>query len=107
MAKRMDEIVKYLKASPYRRVVLNSMGTSIISPEKIRTATNLQVRTIVHVLKSLETKGIVKSMGKTGKRDLYVVTALGKAALQIKNQWGLYKWKGTSKQKTVSRRVSR
>ena len=103
MAKKMDEIVKYVKASPYRRVVLNRMGTSITSPEKIRATTNLQVRTIEHVLKSLKEKGIVKSMGKAGKRDLYTVTARGKAALVIKNQWGLYKWKGTSKQKRVSR----
>jgi len=107
MAKKMDEIIKYLKASPYRRVVLNRMGSSITSAEKLRAKTDLQIRTIEHVFKSLREKKLIKPMGKSGKRTLYTTTALGKAALKIKNQWGLYRWKGTNRQRRISRRVTK
>jgi len=107
MVKKMDEIVKYLRASPYRRSVLNAMGSSITSAEKIKAKTSMQVSTINHVLRSLNTKGLVKSRGMAGKRSLYETTALGKAALQMKNQWGIIKWKGTNKQRRISRRVTK
>lgn len=106
MAKRMDEIVKYLKASSYRRAVLNAMGSSIMSPEKIASKTNLRVASVKPVLKALKGKGLVKSMGKTGKQELYETTALGRTALQMRSQWGYLKWKGTSKQRRFSRPVT-
>lgn len=107
MAKRMDEIIRYLKASSYRRIVLNAMGPSIMSPEKIASKTNLRVASIKPVLKALKGKGLVKRIGKTGKQELYGTTILGKAALKIRNQWGYLRWKGTSKQKRISRTVTK
>ena len=107
MAKKMDEIVKYLKASPYRRTVLDAVGTDVISPQKIRAKTNLDLSTIIYVVRSLKSKGLIKHLGKTGKQELYETTELGKAALQMKNQRGSYKWKGTSQQRRISRRVTK
>ncbi len=106
MAKRMDEIIKYLKTSSYRGAVLNAMGSSVMSPEKIASATNLRVAAVKPALKSLAQKGLVKHIGKTGKQELYEITALGSAALQMRSQWGYLKWKGTSKQRRVSRPVT-
>ena len=106
MAKRMDEIIKYLKASSYRRAVLNSMGSSIMSPEKIASRTNLRVASVRPVLKALKGKGLIKRIGKTGKQELYETTSLGRTALRMRNQWGYLKWKGTSKQKRFSRPVT-
>ena len=106
MAKRMDDVIKYLKASSYRKTVLNAMGGSITSPEKIASATNLKVASVKPILKALQRKGLVKRVGKTGKQELYEATAMGKRALEIKNQWGRLQWKGTSKQRRLSRPVS-
>ena len=106
MAKRMDDVIKYLKASSYRKAVLSAMGRSITSPEKIASATNLRVASVKPILKALQRKGIVKRVGKTGKQELYAATAMGKRALEIRDQWGYLKWKGTNKQKRLSRPVS-
>ncbi len=106
MAKRMDEIIKYLRTSSYRRAVLNAMGPSITSPEKIASRTNLRVASVKPILKALQGKGLVKRIGKTGKQELYEPTALGKAAFEMRDQWGSLGWKGTSKQRRISRPVT-
>jgi predicted transcriptional regulator len=106
MAKRMDDIIKYLRASGYRRAVLNAMGPSITSPEKIASRTDLRVANIKPVLKSLMKKGLIRYVGKTGKQELYEATSLGKAAIEMRNQWGHLYWKGTSKQRRISRPVT-
>ncbi len=107
MAERMDEIIKYLRASAYRRVVMNAMGTGVISPEKIASKTNLRAAAVKPVLKALKGKGLIKYLGKSGKQELYETTALGKAAIEIRDQWGHLRWKGSSDQRRISRLVTK
>lgn len=107
MTKRMDEILKYLRRSRYRRMVFNAMGSRITSPQKIVSKTDLDLKTVEHVINSLKEEKLVKKVAKAGKQQLYEPTALGKAALKIRNQWGHLDWKGTNRQRRISRKVTR
>ncbi len=106
MPRRMDDVVEYLKKSRRRIAVLEALGRSITTSNKIAAKTHLQLRTVQAVLYDLMRKGLVKKpVSKTRRPMIYEATDVGKAALRMKDAAGTIRWKGSSKQKRIAKRV--
>lgn len=104
---RMDGVVAYVRKSKNRLDVLKALGRSITTSNKIAARTHLQVGTVRAVLNDLMRKGLVKKpVNKTTRPMIYEVTKLGGAVLRMKDTSGQIRWKGSSKQKRLARRVS-
>jgi predicted transcriptional regulator len=102
----MDDIVGYLKKSRRRIQVLKALGRSITTSNKVAAQTKLQVRTVRPIIYDLVKKGLVKkAVDKPRRPMIYQTTSLGEAALRMTDAFGNIRWKGTSRQKSIARRV--
>ena len=106
MPKRMDDIVGYVRKSRNRLDVLEALGSTITTSNKIAARTRLHVATVEAVLCDLKRKGLVKeAAAKTRNPRIYELTELGNAVVRMKDASGQIRWKGTSDQRTIARRV--
>ncbi len=107
MPKRIDKIVEYVRKSRNRLDVLEALGSTITTSNKIAARTRLQVGTVRSVLCDLKRKGLVKEAAtKTRSPRIYELTELGNAVVRMKDASGQIRWKGSSKQRRIARRVS-
>ena len=108
MSRRMDEVVDYVRKSRNRLDVLKALGRGMASTNKVAARTKLQVRSVRSTLYDLKKKGLVEeAAGKARRPLIYKTTGLGKAVLKMKNARGTIRWKGSSRQKRIARRVKR
>jgi ribosomal protein S25 len=107
MPKRMDDVVAYVRKSRNRLDVLKALGRTITTSNKIAARTRLQVGTVRSVLYDLKRKGLVKEAAIKARRPMiYDLTELGSAVVRMKDASGQIRWKGSSKQRRIARRVS-
>ena len=103
---RMHEIVEFVKKSRNRLDVLKTLGNGMLSTNNIASKTHLNVRTVRAVINDLRKKKLVrKATRKKTRPMIYEMTSLGTAVLKMKDASGRMKWKGTSRQKSISRTV--
>ena len=106
MSKRMDDLVGYVCKSRNRLDVLNTLGRTITTSNKIAAQTRLQVGTVRSVLCDLKRKGLVKeAAAKTRNPKIYELTELGNAVVRMRDASGQIRWKGSSKQKRIARSI--
>ncbi len=103
---RMDEIVEFVKRSKIRSRVLEALGKSILTANKVASRTDINVKTVRSAILDLRGKGLVKKATRGKQRPMiYETTKLGSSVLLMRDSRGRMMWKGTNKQKRISRRV--
>jgi predicted transcriptional regulator len=107
MSKKIDELVEYVRRSRNRLEVLKVLGRSISTTNKVAARASLQVGTVRSTIYGLVRKGLVKKAAPKARRPMiYETTSLGDAVLRMRDARGNIRWKGSSKQRRIARRVA-